>query len=103
MKSVTLLDVNVLVALFEPDHVHHELAHDWFAEQQAGRMGDVPTDRDRFGARLGESARGTGLTISAIAARLRVPVRRPARVVGRDISLTDYACSGRPRCEATVR
>jgi toxin-antitoxin system PIN domain toxin len=25
-----LLDVNVLVALFDPDHVHHEAAHAWF-------------------------------------------------------------------------
>jgi toxin-antitoxin system PIN domain toxin len=25
-----LLDVNVLVALFDPAHVHHDLAHDWF-------------------------------------------------------------------------
>lgn len=32
--GVALLDVNVLVALFDPDHVHHEAAHVWFA---AGR------------------------------------------------------------------
>lgn len=31
-----LLDVNVLVALFNPDHVHHETAHDWFATARAG-------------------------------------------------------------------
>lgn len=31
MTSIALLDVNVLVALFDPDHVHHEAAHDWFA------------------------------------------------------------------------
>ena len=29
-----LLDVNVLVALFDPDHVHHDLAHDWFSVAQ---------------------------------------------------------------------
>ena len=29
---VALLDVNVLVALFDPDHVHHDLAHDWFSD-----------------------------------------------------------------------
>ena len=29
---LALLDVNVLVALFDPDHIHHDLAHDWFAE-----------------------------------------------------------------------
>ncbi len=31
MSRTALLDVNVLVALFDPDHVHHEMAHDWFA------------------------------------------------------------------------
>jgi toxin-antitoxin system PIN domain toxin len=30
----SLLDVNVLVALFFPDHVHHDLAHDWFADHR---------------------------------------------------------------------
>jgi len=29
-----LLDVNVLVALFFADHVHHDLAHDWFADHR---------------------------------------------------------------------
>lgn len=33
---VSLLDVNVLVALFDPAHVHHDAAHDWFA----GARGD---------------------------------------------------------------
>lgn len=28
--SIGLLDVNVLVALFDPMHVHHEDAHRWF-------------------------------------------------------------------------
>jgi uncharacterized protein len=35
MPRVSLLDVNVLVALFDPDHVHHDLAHDWFADHGA--------------------------------------------------------------------
>lgn len=34
MSSVALLDVNVLVALFDPEHIHHEPAHSWFAEQR---------------------------------------------------------------------
>ena len=36
MSRATLLDVNLLVALFDPDHVHHELAHDWFADHRTG-------------------------------------------------------------------
>ena len=34
VTRVSLLDVNVLVALFFPDHVHHDLAHDWFADHR---------------------------------------------------------------------
>lgn len=35
MSGAALLDVNVLVALFDPDHVHHEPAHRWFADHRA--------------------------------------------------------------------
>jgi uncharacterized protein len=37
-----LLDVNVLVALFDPDHVHHELAHDWFADHRGSGWATCP-------------------------------------------------------------
>jgi uncharacterized protein len=30
--AVALLDVNVLIALLDDGHVHHQLAHDWFAD-----------------------------------------------------------------------
>ena len=42
MSRVALLDVNVLVALFDPDHVHHDLAHDWFAEQRSHGWATCP-------------------------------------------------------------
>ena len=32
MSRTALLDVNLLVALFDADHPHHEVAHDWFAD-----------------------------------------------------------------------
>lgn len=34
---IALLDVNFLVALFDPEHIHHTIAHDWLAEN--GRHG----------------------------------------------------------------
>jgi hypothetical protein len=34
LKRTPLLDVNVLVALFDPDHIHHEAAHDWFGPRR---------------------------------------------------------------------
>jgi toxin-antitoxin system PIN domain toxin len=45
---VALLDVNVLVALFDPDHVHHELAHDWFADQKAHGWATCPVTEAGF-------------------------------------------------------
>jgi toxin-antitoxin system PIN domain toxin len=32
VSRVRLLDVNILIAMFEPSHVHHVVAHNWFAE-----------------------------------------------------------------------
>ena len=33
MSNVALLDVNVLIALLDPLHVHHEPCHHWFAQR----------------------------------------------------------------------
>ena len=35
--TIYLLDINLLLALMDPMHVHHEPSHQWFAEQ--GRQG----------------------------------------------------------------
>ena len=48
MKPASLLDVNVLVALFDPDHVHHELAHDWFAEHGRSSWATCPITENGF-------------------------------------------------------
>ncbi len=48
MSRVALLDVNVLVALFDPDHVHHDLAHDWFAEQRPSGWATCPQTENGF-------------------------------------------------------
>jgi toxin-antitoxin system PIN domain toxin len=34
-SRIALLDVNLLLALFVADHVHHDVAHDWFADHRA--------------------------------------------------------------------
>ena len=35
MSPTSLLDVNVLIALFDPDHIHHEQAHLWFGDRRS--------------------------------------------------------------------
>jgi toxin-antitoxin system PIN domain toxin len=43
-----LLDVNVLVALFNEHHVHHEPAHDWFADHQGQPWATCPLTENAF-------------------------------------------------------
>jgi toxin-antitoxin system PIN domain toxin len=35
VSGIALLDVNVLVALFHPDHINHDAAHAWFAANRS--------------------------------------------------------------------
>lgn len=42
MSRLALLDVNLLVALFDPDHIHHDLAHDWFHDQRTAGWATCP-------------------------------------------------------------
>jgi hypothetical protein len=39
---IALLDVNVLVALFDPVHAHHEAAHGWFDENRDAGWATCP-------------------------------------------------------------
>ena len=45
---IALLDVNVLIALAWPSHVHHEAAHRWFRKQQADGWATSPVTRSGF-------------------------------------------------------
>ena len=45
---VALLDVNVLVALFDPDHIHHDIAHDWFADHRRSGWATCPLTENGF-------------------------------------------------------
>jgi uncharacterized protein len=42
MNRPALLDVNVLVALFDPDHIHHDDAHQWFGEHRQSGWATCP-------------------------------------------------------------
>ena len=72
MRRVALLDVNVLVALFDPDHVHHELAHDWFADHRADGWSTCPITENGFVRVLSNPAYGPDtLRPDVLMARLR--------------------------------
>lgn len=71
--SVHLLDVNLLVALFDADHVHHETAHDWFADHRAGGWATCPATENGF-VRVLSNPRypGAEARVETIVERLRV-------------------------------
>ncbi len=72
MSGVALLDVNVLVALFNPDHVHHEVAHDWFADNRGDGWATCPVTENGFVRVVANPAYGGVLhSPSALVGRLR--------------------------------
>ena len=58
-----LLDVNVLVALFDPMHVHHEAAHEWFARRRGEGWATCPLTENGF-ARIVSNPRYPGRVTS---------------------------------------
>ena len=62
MSRVALLDVNLLVALFDPDHVHHQLAHDWFEENRGHGWATCPVTENGFVRIVSNPAYGNPLT-----------------------------------------
>lgn len=48
MPRPALLDVNLLIALFDPDHVHHQLAHDWFEDHRRFGWATCSTTESSF-------------------------------------------------------
>ena len=68
---VALLDVNVLVALFDPDHVHHDAAHDWFASNRGGGWATCPLTENGLVRILSNTAySGVHETTEAVRGRL---------------------------------
>ena len=71
MKRVALLDINVLVALFDPDHVHHEAAHDWFGGAKADGWATCPLTENGLVRILSNAAySGTHESSTAVRGRL---------------------------------
>lgn len=60
MSRVALLDVNVLLALFDPAHVHHEVAHDWFSDERESGWATCPLTENGFLRTAGVTARAGG-------------------------------------------
>ena len=68
---VALLDVNVLVALFDPDHVHHEASHEWFAAHRTEGWATCPLTENGL-VRILSNAAYSGVHETTVAIRGRL-------------------------------
>ena len=93
MSGVALLDVNLLVALFSPDHVHHDLAHDWFEHNRSRGWATCPITENGFVRVLANPASQSGISrAQALIAGLKKFCASPHHHFWKDeVSLTDPA------------
>lgn len=90
MSGPYLLDVNVLVALFDPHHIHHDAAHDWFAEHRDEGWATCPITENGFVRVVSHPSYGLGERVESAAARLRTFCASGGHQFWRDaISLRD--------------
>lgn len=72
MSRVALLDINVLIALFDSDHVHHDAAHAWFAPSRSAGWATCPLTENGVVRILSNPAYGAEPELpGALFARLR--------------------------------
>src|ERR1043166_7670809 len=51
-----LLDVNVLIALIDPAHIHYERPHEWWATDRPNGWASCPITQDGFARILSQPA-----------------------------------------------
>jgi toxin-antitoxin system PIN domain toxin len=90
-RRVHLLDVNVLVALFDPGHIHHDTAHDWFASVGSAAWATCPLTENGFVRVLSNPAYpGRRTTAADAAGRLAQLTGRPGHTFWEDgVSILD--------------
>ena len=68
---IALLDANVLIALFDAAHVHHELAQQWLTEHRSKGWATCPLTQSACIRILSQPAYPGRLAVADIARRLR--------------------------------
>ena len=93
-----LLDANVLVALFDPEHIHHEAAHRWFERNRARGWATCPLTENAL-VRVVSSPLypGRRTTVDDATRRLEVFCRQPDHTFWHDsVSFRDPSCIRSP-------
>ena len=89
--SVFLFDVNVLIALIDPNHVHHDQAHEWFQREGHQAWSTCPLTENGLLRIVGSPGYPNSPGSPSIVARLLVGLRalQGHQFWADDISLTD--------------
>ncbi|MCA9186511.1 MAG: TA system VapC family ribonuclease toxin [Pirellulaceae bacterium] len=67
---IALLDVNLLIALFDASHVHHQQAHQWFAGSRSQRWATCPLTQNACIRIISQPAYPNRLPAADVARRL---------------------------------
>lgn len=87
-----LLDVNVLLALFDPEHKHHDEAQSWWNAQQEQGWASCPLTQNGFIRVISNPAYERPLPLSGAVALMQAQAGRPGHVFWPDdISFADAA------------
>ncbi|MCL2787064.1 MAG: PIN domain-containing protein [Micrococcales bacterium] len=87
---VALLDVNVLLALFDPDNLRHLTARTWFEKNAASGWATCPLTENGFVRVISQPAYTNPFDIDSAASALRASTTSPFHVFWPcDISLLD--------------
>jgi uncharacterized protein len=68
---IALLDVSLLVALFDPEHVHHLIAHDWLADNRERGWASCPITENGMLRVLSNPSRELRVPLAELALLLR--------------------------------
>ena len=93
-----LLDVNVLIALLDENHIHHAAASDWLAERIESGWASCPLTQNGCVRILSQPRYPNALGVGEAMAHLRAAVSTPHhRFIADDVSLLDDAVVDRRR------
>lgn len=85
-----LLDVNVLIALLDANHTHHQAAHQWLGKRATHGWASCPITQNGCVRIMSDHAYPNAQTPAAVIERLRVATRSSAHEFWEDdVSLLD--------------
>jgi toxin-antitoxin system PIN domain toxin len=85
-----LFDVNVLIALFDPQHIHHERAHSWWKSNRGSGWASCPLTENGFVRILSQPKYPNSISARDAIRRLSQAMARGGHAFWTDdLSLTD--------------